>query len=218
MKILHLTIIIFSFCSAAFAQKTKKREIYSPTVNEYDILTRRLDCLYRNNYSITQRLSFFPFNKYKKIILISFESPEPPRDRLLLNDGTKTVFEDTIPDISTLAKRYKFYQSVTKESKTLSSFDINKLTNILFNYGYKSHKSYNGIRGTPIEYRCYEPRNAILFIDKKDQLVEYIDLCFECFQYKTSSAQIKMGEICNQKFNLLQNFFITNGIKYVNDN
>ena len=64
------------------------------------------------------------------------------------------------------------------------------------------------------EIACYEPRYAILFIDKEGKAFEFIEICFECQKTVNSSDKIYFGEVCNEKFNLLKKLFLNAGINY----
>lgn len=214
MKKLKLIIILCTICLTAAAQKNKKKSIQPPSISEGEILEQRMDCIFRKNYTTSERLMFFPFNKYKKIVLISFEWPEP-KDEIIESDAANIahqIYNASLLDDKT--KRQEFYKSITKESKLLSPAQINQLTNLLYNYGVKSDKSYHGILGVETKYSCYNPRNAILFLDNKGQLMEYIDFCFECHERRISSEKIHLNKFCNQKYDLIKKFFKSVGINY----
>lgn len=59
---------------------------------------------------------------------------------------------------------------------------------------------------------CYMPNNAILFLDKDDNLLEFIEICFDCNEFRTSNEEITLGDKCMQKMNLLDDFFLKSGI------
>lgn len=61
---------------------------------------------------------------------------------------------------------------------------------------------------------CYNPKNAILLFDNRDQVIGYVELSFECFGFKPSPVSLKLGEFCDEKFDAIKNIFIENGIKY----
>ncbi len=92
-----------------------------------------------DKYSSAQRKMFYPFNRTEFVSLISFI--------------------DTISEFSSylLVKKGVLDTGMVKEEIRLSKQDINKLTDLLFNYGYRSKKY--GV----IEHRmsCYDPHNAI---------------------------------------------------------
>jgi hypothetical protein len=61
---------------------------------------------------------------------------------------------------------------------------------------------------------CYEPRNGIVFVDSKENVFAYIEICFECQQHRFSSRRIKPWDNCEQKYNMLRHFFADQGIKF----
>jgi hypothetical protein len=93
------------------------------------------------------------------------------------------------------------------EQKTLSKEEIDKLTNILYNVTYKGDVFTLSVSG------CYNPRNAILFYGSSNHLLEFIELCFECHERRLSSEKISLGDLCNQKSDLLKSFFLAAGIE-----
>jgi len=93
----------------------------------------------------------------------------------------------------------------------LSKQDINKLTDLLFNYGYRS-KKYGVVED---RMSCYDPHNAILFFNDKRKVIAYIEICFDCLRMQFSSNKIHIGEKCTEKINMLKNFFTSTGIKFV---
>ena len=77
------------------------------------------------------------------------------------------------------------------EVKNLSFAQVNKLTDILYNYGFSRSVYIGGIS------LCCNPRNAILFLDTAGDVFEYIEICFECSKTKESSDTISLGEMCD---------------------
>lgn len=144
------------------------------------------NCFKRYNFSLKYRLSFYPFSKAKKVMLVSFDESFEG-----LPMKNKRV------DISKL-----------KEIKTLSSVQIDSFTNLLYNMSAKG----NIYRLTSAS--CYDPRNAILFSDESGKIFEYIEICFECHRTVTSSDKVQDGITCDQKFELLKSYFAKQGIKY----
>lgn len=59
---------------------------------------------------------------------------------------------------------------------------------------------------------CYEPRNGILFFDKDETLLGYLEICFACSHIATLSKLGGMGFTSDQ-YNELESLFIQNGIK-----
>jgi hypothetical protein len=161
------------------------------TKKELEKDKRNKNCIFQKKYSNIQMLQFFPFNKAAKIKLVSFDQP----DSVIM--GGELPMKSGDVDYSRL-----------KEIKTIDKSQIDTLTDILFNEGY----------GGPFysfsESMCYNPRNAILFIDSKGKTFGFIEICFECSGYRLSSKKIKAGDFCNQKYDYLRNFFAANGIVF----
>jgi len=97
------------------------------------------------------------------------------------------------------------------ELKTLNDADKDDIFEILVNYDF-SVTDIKSIKKTVVF--CYDPRNAILFFDAKGQVIAYVELCFECWGYKTQPSALKVGEFCDQKFEVLRDLFSKNGITY----
>ena len=142
------------------------------------------ECVRINVKSFSQRLKQYPYNKSSQIQLVSFEGRKIP------------VLNDTIS------------YSMLKEVKILTLLQIDSLTDLLYNVGF------GGTILIEEEMNCYDPRNAIIFIDSAGKAFEYIEICFECQQFVVSSEKINFGDICNQKFSMLKKQFINAGILY----
>ncbi len=97
------------------------------------------------------------------------------------------------------------------EIKKLTFSQVDKLSNIFYNYGYKKVSAGKGIGAISL---CYFPRNAILFLDTTGTVFEYIEICFECNRTKESSSKVSLGEMCSQKMKLVKDFFKVSGIEY----
>ncbi len=150
------------------------------------------NCVHKNKLTLDKRLSKFPFNKADKIKIVSFAKPNNFNFTYLLPMKNKLV------DYTKL-----------KKIITLDNLQIDSLTDIIFNYGYK------GIFHSFKENGClYKPKNAILFLDKNEKTFAFIELCFECGEYRVSDKKISMGELCTQKYELLKKFFKTSGVLY----
>jgi hypothetical protein len=147
------------------------------------------NCVYNNKYSESHRLGFYPLNVSDTIKLISF--------RYHKNDYP-------------VQRGHLVYDSIL-EMKILTKTDINKLTDILYNY--VSNRQGN-IRSAKT---CFEPRNAILFIDRVGHVREYALISFSCDQFETSSSQIEKWDPCHQKAEMILRLFMSAGIKYGTD-
>ena len=185
-----ITGIVIS--TLTFGQKTKEISEAPPTLTKREIKREKLnhDCKAVDKFSPSQRLEFYPFNTASEVRLVSFDNKPD------------SSFEHRIPETNG-----EVDLSRLKELKTLNKEQFDSLTYLLFNVGYRGKIST--LEGTG----CYNPRNAILFINSNGKAFEFIELCFECSGLRLSSDKIKTGEFCNQKYELLKSFFIQRGIK-----
>jgi hypothetical protein len=91
---------------------------------------------------------------------------------------------------------------------SLNLAQIEKLTDVIFNYSHKG-KEY-AITNT----MCYQPRNAIIFLDNNNKILGFIEICFGCNHLRTSDKRIDIGDYCEQKYDLIKDIFRESGIKY----
>ena len=99
------------------------------------------------------------------------------------------------------------YSKLT-EIKSITFNQVDKLTDLLYNYVYGG-PVYTGSMSF-----CYNPRNAILFLDKNGKVFEYIEICFECNETKESSEKVSLGQMCDEKMGMLKDFFKIVGLEY----
>lgn len=165
--------------------------------DEYEKLLSYSDCKKQQNLSLEKRLSNYPFNKAKEIKIISFTNINIIRDSLIVET------QDEIPKTNG-----KIDLSKVKEIETLTSSDIDELSDIFYNFGYKENPKIQ------VNIKCYEPRNAILFLNEKGEIFEYIEICFECKKTVESSKKISLGEMCNQKLEMIKQIFKKRNIKF----
>jgi hypothetical protein len=97
------------------------------------------------------------------------------------------------------------------EIRVLKKADIDRLTDIIFNYPSTRQGNIRSTRS------CFQPRNAILFIDKVGQVREYALISFSCDQFEISSNKIEKWDPCYQKSQMILRLFISEGIKYGTD-
>jgi hypothetical protein len=154
---------------------------------------RNQECKVKNKYSLDERLKNYPFGAATEIRLVSF-SHRPDT----------AIVEYSLPETDGKADLSRMTESVT-----LDKGRIDSLTHILFNVGFR------GKTLTTEVYMCYSPRNAILFIDSEGKAFEFIELCFECHKNRLSSGNVKTGEFCSDKYEMIKNFFVRQGIKFV---
>lgn len=182
---LIFTLLFSSFSYGQF----RKLDIKPPSPGGYPESVLKIEkenhkCVNLPKKTFSTILKKYPFNKTAQIQLVSFKGSKLP------------IENDTV------------CYSKLDEVKTLTLRQIDSLTNIMYNIGFG---------GTILiiqEMACYDPRNAILFIDSSGKAFEFIEICFECEQTVNSSEKIDFGEVCNEKFNLIKQQFKNAGIKY----
>jgi hypothetical protein len=141
-----------------------------------------------------ERLEIYPFNVAKEIKLVSYDDKMQP-DSTYISQGNSIPKENGGVIFSKM-----------DEVVLLNQQDIEKLTDILYNYKYKEQPVNLYSSG------CFDPRNAIVFVDKHNKAFEYVEICFQCGGYEKSSKQVNEGDFCIGKYDLLKNFFISKGI------
>jgi hypothetical protein len=149
------------------------------------------DCFHTGNLSPAKRRNKYPFRTAEKVIVVSFHS----------NQGR-------VPMTNAVLDSSKVIDLIE-----LSTEQIDDLTNVLYNHEFLSDEiDTEGQRG------CYYPRHAILFINRKGKIANYIEICFECLGIKTSFESKYLGDICDGKFDLIEDFFVRIGVKHFEDN
>ena len=192
-----LSTLLFPYLT--FGQSNKRREA---TSRDYALLEKSCDCAKVKSLTTKERLNIYPFSQAVKIQLVSFENgyDSEPRDYL----------RDSLPRINdTLC------YSKLKEVKTLSTVQIDSLSDLIHNYGFKfRYKLKGNVYFIASTSQCYIPRNAIVFLNDENKVFEYIEICFECKKTRNSSDKVNIGVKCNQKLNLIKKFFKRVGIDY----
>lgn len=176
-----IVLIVLLLSQFSFAQQKKK--IGPPPPGPIS------DCRYNRKYSDSIRKTFYPFNKYKTVKLVSFR-----------------FHQNNLP-----IKGNSLVKDSLVESKTLSAMEINILTDILYNNSLRKEN-------VPYDHLCvFQPRNAILFFDANDSLRESILICFHCMDYRKSSEIVNFGDECEMKIKKLHTFFISKQVLFGTD-
>lgn len=142
--------------------------------------------------TITEIKRLSPFDKTETIKLVSFKF-----------DATQTnplIAEPEIPKTNGQLDMTKMF-----EVKTLNDKQEDKLLNILMNT--KPPKTGEVVF-------CYEPRNGIVFLDRDEQILGYIEICFECLKYKVDPDTIKIPTLNKNGLDKLKKLFLDNGIVF----
>ncbi len=164
-----------------------------PTKKEAEIEERNHNCIKKVNKSFSARIKNYPFNNTAQVQLVSF-----------VGSSQHTFYvTDSLP-----RQNDTICYSRLNEIRALTITQIDKLTDILYNY------EYAGPIHSMSSSNCYMPKNAILFLDKNGKVFEFIEICFECDRTKESSEEISLGDMCDQKISMVKNFFKEVGIKY----
>ncbi len=186
--VLILSLLLSQF---GFGQQTKLKVVpyKPPTKKEIQTEQNNHHCVKRKNDQFNIRIKNYPFSMATQIQLVSFKSDYKNEDSL-------PRINDTI------------CYSKLMEIKSITFSQVDKLTDIFFNYGYRGPVHLGSLAS------CYNPRNAILFLDDKGKVFEYIEICFECNETKKSSEKISLGQMCDEKMGMLKDFFKTVGVEY----
>ena len=177
-----IVIVLFLACATSFAQKGKMKVVVCSKIKT---LTEE------------QRMSYFPFSETTTIKIVAFKNKNSG------GDG-----EDLIKHIDSIHIKQDFFNaSLYDEVATLEPSQINQLTDIFFNYGYKNKQGVISIEA------CYMPRNVIFFLDHSNKIIAYLELCFQCNGYRVSSKKIDLGH-CSEKLDLIKTIFKESKIHY----
>ncbi|SFO76056.1 hypothetical protein SAMN05428949_6525 [Chitinophaga sp. YR627] len=154
----------------------------------------------KTSYPPATRMKHYPFNEESEVRLISFDGlvEISDRDTFKVRSMDPVLLGDPAPPADTI-----------KENLRLTQSQVDTLTNILFNYGYGTHRP----KSTSV-VDCFDPRNAILFFDKNGKALAYIAICYQCRKASVSNERIIIGDACLDKLQLLKKFFKEGGIKY----
>jgi hypothetical protein len=181
-------------------------------LNVISIHGQQYDCGWYGNKTVKQRNKVFPFNKAKKVLLISYDNYALVYGMHLDSAShTKKYIREWKATVKDSIRIYK-----TIEEKYLDPDDIEELSNIFINYTLKSKPK--GFL-TVTEVNCYEPRNSILFLDEKGAVMCCYEVCFECmnsFLWPDPDDVEEYADVeeCFPRRELIRELFVKNGITY----
>lgn len=214
MKIAFFILFLFISVSTAAQHKGKRNKAMSDKT-ENDVFARHAQCYYHKKYSARQRIFFYPFKGASEVKLIGFRadwdkviSETGEEDTIVSNAGRKPMYSRNNSNY------YELNKGRLVNTIKLSRQGIDSLTDILYNYGYTPVKLPSNVILIDEPTGCYEPRNAILFIDANGKIKEYMEFCFTCEQTRWSSRKIKDVIFCMNKYAMMRRFFFKNGITY----
>ena len=187
MKTFLLSFFIFSSAHSSFGQEENTKKSFKPK----EITA----CIDRFNLTPEQRLKKYPFNRARQIKLVSFSQKEYTSECILASVPIKN---DTLS------------MSSVKGIAKLTKSQIDKLTDILFNVGLKENL-YTFSVSTAVGID-----GGIIFMDSKNKIFEYINICFDCqeIEVRTSKVRKSIGLPCIQKMGMLKFFFIESGLTF----
>lgn len=159
-------------------------------------------CAKKTRFSFASRIKHYPFNLSAQVQFISFDG------LVKLSDNGEFTFFSSEPAYLDGTYPPGTTPVGMKEIRTLTLRQIDSLTNILYNYGFARKATTCRVK------QCYSPRNAILFRDGDGKVIAFIEICFLCENTRESSDQISLGEMCEQKLDMLKALFRQIGIKY----
>lgn len=200
MRITLLLLLISFYCSA----QDKLHKLTPSQSEQY--------CVYVVKHDAAKRRSFYPFSKSVKIELIGFLDEVKWNHIIKTSDSARYLNKEMYIKLDDNSYMLNNRRLMSKTILTPAAID--QLIDILYNYKYPPNKSTNGTILIDEPVGCYNPRNAIVFIDARNRIIEYIEICFECSKETFSSPAIRRLSYCGQTFNMLKDFFVDNGIKY----
>jgi hypothetical protein len=189
----NILIIFILFLSIQFASAQKQ------------------NCGWFGTMKPAERMKQFPFNKAKRIVLVSYPgsvdlpkkgSEEPTYIKTLNIDWGKSEHYGS-PD------KYKI-----TEEKEITGKDVDDLSNLLINYTTKKGFKSNII----VEIKCYMPRNGVVFYDENDTVICFLEICFDCKQYHISPEVGNINYLNNvedcgfERVDFLEGIFERNGV------
>ena len=189
IKFLVLCISTILISNFVFSQKKESK---------YEKEFEKSNCVRTNKLSFKKRVLNYPYNITSQIKIISYK-----------NKGEGVEGEDLQKYLDLIiSHKDSLNESNFDEIQILNTQQIERLTDIVYNYGFKEEVNIIVVKG------CYMPRNAILFYDNENNLNGFLEICFECNNYRSSNKEITIGELCTQKMQLMKDFFKDCGIKY----
>ena len=180
---LFLAIVIAWGCISANFKTTAK------TITENISPDNWYDCELNGNLSPEERRNISLFKIAKKIKVVSF---------------SRKVVSGTPIHHNQIASKY------LKDEITLTADQIDRLTEVLYNYNYS--KDAGSISFT--DGCCYYPRHAVVFLNSNNKTIGYFEFCLECREYQTLPYGENAGVFCPGKYELIHRFFESIGVTF----
>jgi hypothetical protein len=75
-------------------------------------------------------------------------------------------------------------------------------------------KTQGDTTGPISEMMCYMPRNAMVFYNKKNEIIDCIEICFQCENYTLLKNKLPLKGMCREQLEGLKKIFADFGINY----
>jgi hypothetical protein len=190
MKALAHFILVTLFLTSCSFLGNKNSSYTGPETDE-KVLAKNSKCAYKLWLTTDQRKKLYPFEQAKKILLISFDDPTQPQDKIPTKDN-------------------RLNYPKLKQVKELDTKEADSLSSLLYNVGVND-KSKDTIID---QASCYNPKHSIAFLDKDDQIIDYIEICFTCNRLTTKTDKVREIEMCSIKYEIMKEFFKQFGFKF----
>jgi hypothetical protein len=161
------------------------------------------NCFTNNNPKTKVSKLSYPFNEAKRILLVKYKASAVQGNPIIFSWDTVQIIPKKAGIIDS---------TIFLAKQQLTSNGIDSLLRII-NQRREDNIIEEGIFA--------EPSNAILFIDKKGNIFEYIVICFAKVDQiithteMTSSSKVNLGQPCKNKGKMLQDFFQKRGVETV---
>ena len=165
--------------------------------------SQKIDC---TKYSLTERANFYPFNTTFKIVIVSFDKQVKDIDSSDWRFGKPSFKFDKDIKYGLPFLNDTICLSKLTQARSLSTNQVDSLTDILYNTCFRWTITDEN------KAMCYLPHNAILFFDKNDKVFDYIEICFDCHQFKYSNKKIEKFEQCDFAVSDLKKYFKQMGL------
>jgi hypothetical protein len=187
LKIISIIILVLLSCNGYTQAKKIKKVNFEDNAN----------CVRLKKIDFKSRLKLYPFGNTAQIVVVSHRTKNG-----MIGEELQKYLDSIKIGVDT------FNIKEFEEHINLNLSQIEKLTDIIVNYSHKG-KEYS-ISDT----MCYQPRNAIIFLDINNKIIGFIEICFGCNHLRTSDKRIDIGDYCTRKYDLLKDIFRESGIKY----
>jgi hypothetical protein len=183
--------------------------------NVQNAIAQHYDCGWYGKKTVEERNKVFPFNKTKKILLVShlleYYVTKDGRGAFTEAEASDSIIRAVDFEIGGIQNHF-----LVKEEVELNEGWKNFLSHVLVNYTLKNNPGDSYVVS---QTNCFEPRNSILFLDENDVIVCCLELCFTCsgsalFPDPAGLNKYAKVEECYLRIDELKQIFIKNGISY----